>query len=119
MDMRYYCIHDRVAQIVFRVYWRPGQTNLGDYFTKHLPPYYHRSTRSTYLQIANHVASLRFYEGVLIPSRESAMNGMIPPRDSSMSGLIHHNPSLGLRHDWAQNLTIQHNSKRKELCRAH
>ena len=91
----------------------------GDYFTKHFPPSYHRSTRSTFLQHANHVSSLKFYEGVLIPSRDSFMNGMIPPRDSSMSGLIHHNPCLGLRHDWAQNLMSQHNSKHKEPSRAH
>ena len=34
MDMRYYLIQDRVAQKHFQVYWRPGLTNLGDYFTK-------------------------------------------------------------------------------------
>ena len=119
MDMRYYWIQDRVAQKHFRVYWRRGHTNLSDYFTKHFPPSYHRSTRSTYLQSANHVASLRFCEGVLIPSRESAMNGRIPPLDSSMSGLIHHNPSLGLRHYWDHNLMSQHISKHKESFRAH
>ena len=119
MDMRYYWIQDRVAQKYFHVYWRPGLTNLGDYFTKNIPPSYHRSTRSTYLQSANHVASLRFCEGVLITSQDSERNGLIPPRDSSMSGLIHHNPSLGLRHDWARNLMSQHNSKPKEPCRSH
>ena len=118
-EMRYYRIQYRVAQKHFQVYWRPGLTNLDDYFTKHFPPSYHISTRSTYLQSANQVASLRFCEGVLIPSRDSAMNGMIPPRDSSMSELIHHNPSLGLGHNWAHNLMSQHNSKPKEPCRAH
>ena len=119
MDMGYYWIQDCVAQKQFRVYWRPGHTNLSNYFTKDFPPFYHRSTRSTYLQSANHVASLRFCEGVLIPSRDSAMNGLIPPRDSFMSGLIHHNPCLGLRHYWAQNLMSQHNSKHKEPIRVH
>ena len=119
MDMRYYWIQYRVAQKKIQVYWRPGLTNLGDYFKKRFPPSYHRSTRSTYLQSANHVASLRFCEVVLIPSRESARNGLISPRESSMSGLIHHNTSLGLRHNWAQNLMSQHNSKPKEPCRAH
>ena len=60
MDMRYYWIQYCVAQKQFRVYWRPGHTNLGDYFTKNFPPSYHRITISTYLQSANHVASLRF-----------------------------------------------------------
>ena len=121
MDMRYYWIQDRVAQKYFRVYWRPGHTNLGNYFTKHLPPSYHRSTRSTYLQSANHVSSLRFCKGVLIPSRDSSMSGLIPSWDSSMSGLI---PSWdssmsGIIHERAQNLMIQHNSKHKEPSRAH
>ena len=119
MDMRYYWIQDRVAQKYFRVYWRPGHTNLGDYFTKRFPPSYRRSTRSSYLQISNHVASLRFCKGVLITSRDSYMNGLIHPQDSSMSVLIHHSPSLGLRHDWDQKLMSQHNSKHKELCRTH
>ena len=119
MDMRYYWIQDHVAQTHFQVYWRPSLTNLGDYFITHFRPSYHRSTRSTYLQSANHVASLRFCKGVFIPSRNSARNGLIPLQDSSMSGLIHHNPSLGLRHDWDQNLMSQHNSKPKELYRAH
>ena len=119
MDMRYYWIQDRVAQKHFQVYWRPGHTNLSDYFTNNFPPSYHRSTRSTYLQSANYVLSLRLCENVLIPYRDSSMNGPIPHWDSSMSGLIHHNPSLGLRHDWAQNLMSKHNSKPKEPCRAH
>ena len=119
MDMRYYWIQDRVAQMFFWVYWRPGHTNLGNYFTKHFPPSYHRSRRSTYLQSDNYVASLRFCEGALIPSRDASMNRLIPPWESSMSGMIHHNPCLGLRHDWAQNLMSQHNRKHKEPSRAH
>ena len=66
-----------------------------------------------------HVTCKGDVRAVLIPSWDSDINGMIPPRDLSMSGLIHHNPSLGLRHDWAQNLMSQHNSKPKEPYRAH
>ena len=118
MDMRYYWMQDCVAQKKIQVYWRPGLTNLGDYFTNHFLPSYHISTRSTYLQNSNHVALLRFFEGVLIPSRDSSMNGLIPPWDSSMSGLIHYNHCLGLRHNWDQNLMSEHNRKPKEPCRA-
>ena len=56
---------------------------------------------------------------LLIPSRYSTINELIPPWESSMSGLIHHNPCLGLRHDWDQNLMSQHNSKHKDPSRAH
>ena len=38
MDMRFYWIQDRVAQKQFQIYWRPGPTNLADYFTKHHAP---------------------------------------------------------------------------------
>ena len=34
MDMRFYWIIDRIKQGQFRVYWRPGITNLSDYPTK-------------------------------------------------------------------------------------
>ena len=38
MDMQFYWIQDRVAQKQFKVYWRPGPTNLANYFTKHHSP---------------------------------------------------------------------------------
>ena len=58
MDMRFYWIQDRVHQKQFKVYWRPGPTNLADYFTKHDSPSHHRRTRSTYLHCLNHLSSL-------------------------------------------------------------
>jgi hypothetical protein len=38
MDMRFYWVKDRVEQEQFNVGWAPGDTNLGDYFTKHHSP---------------------------------------------------------------------------------
>ena len=38
MDMRWYWIKDRVRQGQFLVYYRQGETNLGDPFTKHHTP---------------------------------------------------------------------------------
>ena len=35
MDMRFYWGIDRIKQRQFKVYWRPGSTNLADYPTKH------------------------------------------------------------------------------------
>ena len=58
MDMRFYWIQDRVAQKQFNVFWRPGPTNLADYFTKHHSPAHHRRERSTYLHCLNHLSSL-------------------------------------------------------------
>jgi hypothetical protein len=52
MDMRFYWIQDRVKQGHFLVYWRPGSTNLADYFTKHHPTAHHRAIRPTYLHVA-------------------------------------------------------------------
>mgnify|MGYP000158265237 CR=1 FL=1 len=49
MDMRFYWIQDRVKQKQFHVYWRPGHTNLADYFTKHHSPAHHCRERATYL----------------------------------------------------------------------
>ena len=38
MDIRFYWIRDRSNQDQFKIYWKPGSTNRGDYFTKHFPP---------------------------------------------------------------------------------
>ena len=78
MDMRFYWIQDRVAQKQFHVYWRPGPTNLADYFTKHHPPAHHRRERSTYLHCLNQLSSL--------------LQGCVNP----VTGL-HPHPGLGLR----------------------
>lgn len=56
MDMRFYWIQDRVAQKQFRVYWRPGKGNKGDYLTKHHPPSHHQQERPNYLHCLNHLA---------------------------------------------------------------
>ena len=34
MDMRFHWLRDRECQNQFRIYWRPGPLNLGDYYTK-------------------------------------------------------------------------------------
>lgn len=49
MDMRFDWIRDRVKQGQFFVYWRKGEENLADYFTKHHPVEHHRKMRPTYL----------------------------------------------------------------------
>jgi hypothetical protein len=35
MDMRFYWLQGRKAQKQFKFFWRPGKTNLGNYWTKH------------------------------------------------------------------------------------
>ena len=59
MDMRFYWINGRIEQGQFRVFWRPGPENLGDYHSKHNPPEHHRAVRSKYL----HVPNLRLLQG--------------------------------------------------------
>ena len=49
MDMRFYSINDRIEQGQFRVFWRPGPENLGDYHSKHHPPEHHIAVSSKYL----------------------------------------------------------------------
>jgi uncharacterized protein YaaQ len=45
MDMRFHWLRDREAQEQFRIYWRPGKANRGDYWTKHHPPSHHVEVR--------------------------------------------------------------------------
>ena len=35
MDIQFYWINGRIVQGQFRVFWRPGPENLGDYHSKH------------------------------------------------------------------------------------
>jgi hypothetical protein len=49
MDMRFYWVKDRIKQGHYHLYWRPGNSNRGDYFTKHHSPAHHRLMRPQYL----------------------------------------------------------------------
>jgi hypothetical protein len=49
MDMQFYWLKDRIAQKQFYAFWRRGDTNLADYFTKHFPASHHRNVRATYV----------------------------------------------------------------------
>jgi hypothetical protein len=49
MDMRFEWLMDREQQGQLKIYWRPGKTNLADYFTKHHPPAHHRNVREIFL----------------------------------------------------------------------
>ena len=49
MDMQFHWLRDPEAQEQFCIYWRPGKTNLADYFTKHHPPSHHANVRSEFL----------------------------------------------------------------------
>ncbi len=45
MDMRFHWLRDREMQGQLRFFWKPGKTNLADYFTKHHPPAHHINIR--------------------------------------------------------------------------
>jgi hypothetical protein len=45
MDMRFHWLRDRECQKQFRIYWRPGPTNKGDYWTKHHAGHHHQNFR--------------------------------------------------------------------------
>jgi hypothetical protein len=72
MDMRFYWVRDRVKQKQFYIYWKPGDTNYGDYFTKHHNTPHHRAVRPTYIHSAN--LCINHCEGVLILLEEPYSN---------------------------------------------
>ena len=49
IDMRFYWLQDREAQNQFKIYWKLGEGNLPNYFTKHFAPSYHNKVRPIYL----------------------------------------------------------------------
>ena len=54
MDTRFYWIRDRINQDRFNIYWKPGSTNRGDYFTKHFPPSHHTTLLPNYLHVSKY-----------------------------------------------------------------
>ena len=49
MDMRFHWLRDRENRDQFKIYWRPGKTNLADYWTKHHPSKHHAGIRKQFL----------------------------------------------------------------------
>ena len=58
IDMRFYWVRDRVQQGQFEIFWRKGEDNYGDYFTKHHSAAHHRAMRPIYLYEHNQALSL-------------------------------------------------------------
>ena len=58
IDMRFYWVRDRVKQGHFEIFWRKGEDNYGDYFTKHHSAAHHRAMRPIYLYETNQALSL-------------------------------------------------------------
>ena len=54
IDTQFFCIWDISNQDQFNIYWKPGSTNRGDYFTKHCPPAHHSTVRPSYLHVAKY-----------------------------------------------------------------
>ena len=53
MDMRFYWSRDGVKQKHFEVFWKPGMSNLGEFFTKHNSEEHHKGVRPIYLHCRN------------------------------------------------------------------
>ena len=73
MDMRFEWLLDREQQGQFKIYWKPGKTNLADYFTKHHSPAHHRNIRGEYLTRVAELLTLR--QRVLKERSVSAVSG--------------------------------------------
>ena len=83
MDMRFEWLLDREQQGQFKIYWRPGKTNLADYFTKHHPPTHHRNVRGDFLtriaelqrlQKEQHIASVVVVEATSESQQHRALS---------------------------------------------
>jgi hypothetical protein len=59
MDMQFHWLRDCESHDQFKIYWRPGKTNLTDYFTKHHPPNHHPNVRAEILTKVQYLAEAR------------------------------------------------------------
>jgi hypothetical protein len=70
MDMRFEWLLDREQQGQFKIYWRPGKTNLAEYFTNHHPPAHHRNVREIFL---THIAEVQRLRQEQATGREASL----------------------------------------------
>ncbi len=71
MDLRFNWLQYRsVSQKQFRFYWRPGPTNLADYWTKHHPAVHHRNMRPVFLTPFSQLLELRKKVNILTPKSQ-------------------------------------------------
>jgi hypothetical protein len=59
IDMHLHWLQCCDAQGQFHFYWRPGSTNLADYWTKHHPASYHRTFRAEILMSQKFITAIR------------------------------------------------------------
>jgi hypothetical protein len=59
MDMQIDWFLDRQQQGQFKIYWKPGKTNIADYFTKHHPPAHHQNVQGELLTCVAELQKLR------------------------------------------------------------
>jgi hypothetical protein len=64
MDVQFEWLLDREQQGWFRIYWKPGKTNLADYFTKHHPPAHHCNVQGDFLTWVAEFHKLRHEQAV-------------------------------------------------------
>ncbi len=57
--MQFEWLLDRAQQGQFRIFLRPGKTNLADYFMKHHPPVHHRNVQGEFLTRVEELHKLR------------------------------------------------------------
>ncbi len=57
--MRFHWLCDCETQGQLRFFWKPGKTNLADYFTKHHPPAHHVNIRSEFLKKVKDLAEAK------------------------------------------------------------
>ena len=71
MDMRFHWLRYRsVSQKQFQFYWRPGPTNLADYWTKHHPAVHHRNMRPVFLTPFSQLLELHKKVNILTPKSQ-------------------------------------------------
>jgi hypothetical protein len=59
MDMRFHWLRYCECQQQFRRYWRPGNMNYADYWTKHHPESHHRNIQKEFLMPTIFIKMLR------------------------------------------------------------
>jgi hypothetical protein len=77
--MQFEWLLDRVQPGQFKTYWKPGKTNLADYFTKHHSPAHHQNVQGKFLTRVTELQKLHQEQAKYLETSLAMTDGIMFP----------------------------------------
>jgi hypothetical protein len=84
MDKHLHWLKDCEAQEQFRIHWRPGKSNLADYWTKYHAPAYHINIKAEFLTKIKDLNTRTDHQNA---SYKGVLNFLLPMTNKQLSAM--------------------------------